>query len=524
LSRWKSQWKRGVKDYRVWVVVVMLAVGATLHYAHDGHPHPLLFLPVPVSRHALDRVLLILPTAYSAFTFGLRGGLATLSAAVLIMVPRVLFISPHPLDAAMETAAVTLVGGLAVWLVEIQERVRRLREKALAEAQALNSISAAITQSLQLEQMLDLALQRIAKLMKVDISWVYLLDEEAQELVFAAQRGLSETLLEGADRLKVGEGLNGWVAQSGQPLGVENISEDPRLTREAVRSEGVQGFLAVPLKSKDKVIGTLGVAMFYPRHFSSDEIRLLSTIGNQIGVAIENVRLYEREREIAAQLRTSAENLRSYVREITRAQEEERKRIARELHDDTAQALALLSRRLDTLSTLNEQMPKIPSQRLEELRELTDSILQGLRRFSRDLRPPVLDDLGLLAALKGLTTDLVKEGGTEATLEVIGSETRLSPEAELVLFRIAQEALNNVKKHSGASKALITVEFDEGGVGITVRDNGKGFELPDRMEDLAAAGKLGLIGMQERARLLGGSLTVQSRPAEGTTVVVTVPS
>jgi len=261
---------------------------------------------------------------------------------------------------------------------------------------------------------------------------------------------------------------------------------------------------------------------------------LFGSIGSQIGVAIESARLYE--------------NMRFYVRQITNAQEDERKRIARELHDDTAQALIDLSRRLDDLATSHEEkLPESAIGRLEEFQELIDGMLQGVRRFSRDLRPSVLDDLGLLPALEELMAD-VKKNGIETELQVYGDRRRLSPEAELVLFRIVQEALNNVRRHSQASQVVTAVEFGEGRacpelvlsplslgqrtrgkvegqsrrVRITVKDNGQGFELPGRTGDLAAMGKLGLVGMHERAQLLGGTLAVQTELGEGTTVAVEV--
>jgi two-component system sensor histidine kinase DegS len=216
--------------------------------------------------------------------------------------------------------------------------------------------------------------------------------------------------------------------------------------------------------------------------------------------------------------------MRFYVSQITRAQEDERKRIARELHDETAQALLTLSRRLDGLLTASERWPKRMTQRLEALRQLTDSILEGVRRFSQDLRPPMLDDLGLVPTLEGLTSDLMAQDGIHAEMSVLGNQRRLSPEEELALFRIAQEALNNVKRHSQASQVVTTVEFSDDRVKLTISDKGKGFELPDRMGDLAERGKLGLLGMHERARLLGGTLTVHSKPGEGTTVVVDMPT
>jgi signal transduction histidine kinase len=237
---------------------------------------------------------------------------------------------------------------------------------------------------------------------------------------------------------------------------------------------------------------------------------LIEGVGRQAGIAIENAHLFE--------------NLRAYVRLITSATEDERRRIAQELHDDTAQNLAYLSRHLDSLTTFGEGLPEPTVQRLEQLRDLASSTLQGVRRFSQDLRPPALDDLGLLPALEGLTGDVLRRSGIETELKVLGNQRRLSAETELVLFRITQEALRNVEKHSGASAVTVTVDYGDTRVCITVSDNGIGFHLPEPMSNLAQLGKLGLVGMQERAELLGGTLAVQSEQDHGTTVVVNVPA
>ena len=345
--------KRVIKSRHFWLVAAMLAMGAVLHYR--AQIRSMAGMPFALTRHAMERVLFVLPIAYAAFTFGMAGGLVTLAVAVLIMLPRVFFISPYPVDAFVEMATVALVGGLISWMVETQEREKRLRQKAFAE------------------------------------------------------------------------------------------------------------------------------------------------------------------------LRKCEAELHLYLRQMIKAQEDERKRIARELHDGTAQALIVLSRRLDTLDTFREQLPEPAMQRLEELRELADDILQDVRRFSQDLRPPVLDDLGLLPALEWLMADLIQDR-IKTELKVLGDRRSLSPEVELVLFRIAQEALRNVKKHAQASKVLIKMEFGAAKVRITVTDDGEGFRLPKAMDSLAQMGKLGLIGMQERAQLLGGTLTLRSEPGQGTTVVVDVPA
>ena len=216
------------------------------------------------------------------------------------------------------------------------------------------------------------------------------------------------------------------------------------------------------------------------------------------------------------------QNMQFYISEITKAQEEERKRIARELHDETAQSLATMLLDIEAISRARDQLSDETIQRLEQLRARIDSTMEGVRRFSHELRPGVLDQLGLMPALELLTEELNKEGKVNTRLEVTGSEQRLSPEVELVLFRITQEALRNVRRHSQATEAVARVEFTPKKVKLNVTDNGSGFELPEVLGDFAGKGKLGLIGMHERARLLDGSFSVKSQLGKGTTVVVEV--
>lgn len=336
---------------------------------------------------------------------------------------------------------------------------------------------------------------------------IALFDEKRDELGYPYVHGVPEELTK-IPALR-GKGLAWEVIERGQPLVVEDYPHYPSAIKSFVEA-GVKSALGVPLLSVDKVFGQLGVFGIHEKKLFTDrDVALLSGVGRLAGIAIENARFYQ--------------NMRFYVRQITRAQEAERERIARELHDDTAQALLVLRRHLGALMSSPQQPPESAVQRLEQTRQLTDEILEGVRRFSQDLRPPTLDDLGLLPTLEGLVADLKAQEGIDVQLKVVGSQRRLPPEAELVLFRIVQEALNNVRRHAQASKVVTTVEFADGRVRLTVSDNGRGFELPSRMSDLAAAGKLGLMGMHERARLLGGVLTIESEVGKGTTVIADLP-
>ncbi|MBM3183439.1 MAG: sensor histidine kinase, partial [Chloroflexi bacterium] len=203
--------------------------------------------------------------------------------------------------------------------------------------------------------------------------------------------------------------------------------------------------------------------------------------------------------------------------------EEERKRISHELHDETIQDLVALSRKLDALASSDLQLPVKHRTELEKLWKQVNDIVADLRRLSQDLRPAAIDRLGLLPALEWLAADVGRYSGIKIGVKVLGKERRLPAEVELVLFRIAQEALRNVKKHAQATEAEITVEFREDATAITISDDGRGFTPPQKIGSLAREGKLGMTGMQERAQLVGGNLTVQSEPGRGTSITIELP-
>lgn len=252
---------------------------------------------------------------------------------------------------------------------------------------------------------------------------------------------------------------------------------------------------------------------------SKDELGVLAMTFNRMGAALKNhtEELKTTAAENLSKEKTIHEYLRLYVQKISQAQEAERKRIARELHDDTVQSLVVVTRHLDNLASGTSKLTA------EDIREEVRKILEGVRHFSQELRPSILDDLGLIPAVKWLTSDLTKNHGIPAETEIIGSPRPLPSDTELNLFRMVQEALTNIRKHSQASETRVKLEFLKTSVKVTVQDNGQGFVLPSRPGEFTRKDKLGLAGMRERAQLLGGTIKIESQPGSGTRLTVEIP-
>jgi PAS domain S-box-containing protein len=260
------------------------------------------------------------------------------------------------------------------------------------------------------------------------------------------------------------------------------------------------------------------------------ELRLTGKDGTVKTVEVVSSLLEEGERTIVQSIarditfqKQAQENLRYYANQAIVAQEEERKRIARELHDDTAQALASLGMDIGALIKNRKSGPVRRPEELEALRTKTEAILEGVRALSRGMRPPMLEEFGLLAALKGLVNELKGQLRITASFDVRGTPRRLTPDAQIAIYRIAQEALSNVRKHGEAGECSLLVTYSPRKVVLEISDDGHGFTPPEPADNLAYSGRLGLAGMQERAKLIGGRLSVKSRPGRGTVVRLDYP-
>lgn len=209
-----------------------------------------------------------------------------------------------------------------------------------------------------------------------------------------------------------------------------------------------------------------------------------------------------------------------YMSKILESQEHERRRVAQELHDGIIQTLLVIANRAQNLiSSGHEDTVEIKGN-AQWIRDSTLQAVEDIRKISLDLRPSILDDLGLVPALRWLVDQRGKESGINTRILINGEARKLSPQAEVGIFRITQEALNNIQRHSEATEAVVNLEFAQQCLKITIEDNGRGFDYPKHFDSLAARGKLGLIGIKQRIDFLGGTFEIRSRPREGTKLLI----
>ncbi len=232
-----------------------------------------------------------------------------------------------------------------------------------------------------------------------------------------------------------------------------------------------------------------------------------------VGGIPEVMHLQHELTQMSRKVQASQEALRDYIGAITAAQEEERLRLARDLHDDTIQVVIALKQRVQLAARLTNDPTSHNA--LSELEVLAEQTIENLRRLTRALRPIYLEDLGLVAALQMLGREASQGKGLQIDFRQTGKERRLPRDTELALYRIAQEALNNVVRHSRATRAEVAMDFEEGGVRLVIKDNGVGFLVPGSPTDFVPGGHFGLLGMRERAELIGARLKVSSQPAHG---------
>ena len=393
---------------------------------------------------------------------------------------------------------VTLLASQAAVAIE-NARLFESAKRWSDQLESLIEVGNALATELDPPRMLDLVARRLREILHA--RFVLILLESEYELRVEVAAGDVEESVPGA-AIPLAGTKAGRVLERGQSERVDSVIDDPESDLELTRALEMLTGLYVPMRLRNRTIGLIvaGDKLVPDRRFSSEDLRLAETFAARAAVAVDQARLIQRDA----------------LRRVVRAQEDERRRLARELHDETGQALTSILLGLKSLEDLDDVAAL--GQGVAALRERVVATLQDVRRLAVELRPAALDDFGLEAALERLTAGFAEQTGLKVELESRLQDDRLPEEVETVLYRIVQEALTNIVKHAQASRVSIVITQKPGAVGAVIEDDGRGFD-PDQSVD----GGIGLIGMRERVALLDGSMTIEAAPGKGTTLVIEVP-
>lgn len=333
----------------------------------------------------------------------------------------------------------------------------------------------------------------------------------------------------GISYVKVGNNEHVVAYSSISPVGWGLVTEE---SWEALTSPTLRNTQIAPLVLVPVLLITLAALWFEARQVVQPLQKLeakaaklawgdFEAIEQPVGGIAEIRRLHAELVHMAHKVEAAQKSLHGYIGAITAGQEEERRRLARDLHDDTIQALIALKQRAQLAQFTVQEGPAANT--LEELETLTEQAIENLRRLIRALRPIYLEDLGLVAALEMLAHEIGNANNLTINFKFSGSEKRLKPAVELALYRMAQEALSNVVHHAQASLITLNINYSDKAVCLEVTDNGKGFAVPKSPAEFAPNGHYGLLGMQERSELIGAALNIHSEPDRGTSVTVNMP-
>lgn len=379
---------------------------------------------------------------------------------------------------------------------QLQESYSQLEQRVADRTKELSALYRAdeeLLSHLQLDDVLQALVEVAVDMLQADKSLMLIWDERQNELVPGAARGFSQDTLAGLS-FSPGEGVAGQVVLSGEPAVIENVDLDASVYREATDPEGIRSFMHFPIKIGGKIFGVFNVSYLEPRAFGEEEKRLFLALAQRAALAIENAQLYE-QAQLAATI-------------------EERQRLARELHDAVTQSLFSSSLIAEVLPRIFERNPEEGQKRLEELRQLTRGALAEMRTLLMELRPMALEEAELGDLLRQLSEAFTGRARAPVNLVVEG-EVAFSKEVKIALYRIVQEALNNIFKHAGASAVTLRLNCDGEGCELVIRDNGRGFD-----PEAVSSEHLGLQIMRERAAEIGAEIEIASAVGEGTEVEV----
>jgi signal transduction histidine kinase len=394
---------------------------------------------------------------------------------------------------------VTLLAAQAAVAIE-NARLFESAKRWSDQLESLIEVGNALATEIELTRMLELVSRRLREILQARfVAILMVTGEGAIEVMTVA--GDADESVAGAVLPLAGTKV-GRVLERARSERVDSVLDDPESDLELTRKLGMLTALYVPMKLRNESIGVIvaGDKLARDRRFSSGDLRLAETFASRAAIAADQGRRIQRDA----------------FRRVVQAQEEERRRLARELHDETGQALASILLRLKTLEEAKDVDDLKESVRA--LRERVVDTLRDVRRLAIELRPAALDDFGLEPALERLTSGFAEQTGIRVELESRLKDDRLPEDVETVLYRIVQEALTNIVKHAHADRVSIFVTQKPNSVSAIIEDDGRGFD-PQRDVD----GGIGLLGMRERVALLEGSLTIESSRDTGTTLVVEVP-
>lgn len=373
---------------------------------------------------------------------------------------------------------------------------RRNRELSI-----LVAIAAALNQSVELDQALQATLAQVAELLDLRAGWVWLLDEVTGASYLAAAQNLPPGLAEHPRRM---EGrcycLDTFRAGDLEGAANVNVVACSRLNGLVNGADGLRYHASIPLYVNGRRLGVMNVASPDWRKLSPDDLAVLHATGDLLGIAIERARLFTRSAQIGAL--------------------EERNRLAREIHDTLAQGLAAIALQLESVDALLEAGAEGERARPSVARALalTRANLEEARRSVLDLRAASLEGQTLALALAALARETTLEGGGQVECQIIGGGRPLPARVEAGIYRIAREALTNITRHAAARRARLRLTLKPDVAWLVIEDDGRGFDaatIPDE--------RFGLLGMAERARLLGGELHVATAPGDGVRVEATIP-
>ncbi len=390
------------------------------------------------------------------------------------------------------------------------ELLRRNRELS-----ALNAIAIGVSRPQGLGDLTHRSLVKVLEALGLNAGWVSTLTEDRKQAIVICHEGLTPEIVQKIDTVRLSSCACKTAVREKSPVVIQGSEVTCSVLGNRLdNGQTVFCHATVPLISKSRVLGLLHVVSTKPDRFTAEDLELLSAIGHQMGVAIENARLWEelkRKDEVRGQI----------LKGTISTQEAERKRIARELHDRIGQSLTSL---MIKLRVLEAQASEEIQEKFTDLKQLAAQTLDEVHNLALELRPSSLDGLGLITALRQYADEYSDKVGIKAEFQAIGFDgRRLQPETEIALYRIIQEALTNVAKHSEATRVSILIEIRDSSILAIVEDNGKGFGVQKVLSSRTGDGNLGLYGMKERAALIDGVLTIESTPGVSTTVFVEVP-